>query len=702
MGQCFPCFRNPHTVLDKPREDPGAQLKLSNRYSALLETSCSGHALFGPRESKRDGSIGDVGYIERGYFTKLFNVFDKPSEYSALPIFPDDSIAVDHLDNTDVMKSSRATILELTLADGTGSTALPLPLTFPPAAVNVSVKNAESGSAFLCHLGPSRVREVLKRPCRDELLRWTYTNYKSIRQRHQHDVVVITEVTRASGWVGGVAYGPDMNASGNVTVGSPGGPSAGVNVGASSIAHEVQHTRGPPDWKVDAENPQLYTTVIAFIVVRRNPRLFKSPPPPRINTPPGRMRGGASGLQAFRVGRAPSESPVSAGSEEQYESTLNALIDKSFEDHPEAEFICGDWSIVSDYIAAHGECPDRNSFKCKVEKETLPDGTVVFAATEVIPPNTSDAEPTAQAQEDEDLDSHSSLMSLQPQAKISALRIDWPDDPAHWQEPTSDITSESPRSQSTERVVAAPSTGTITPVAPTEQSPQTPRTSTTASFYSVPDHVGASFASESAMPNEDVTPSRRGSLAPAGGAQHSDIDIYGSADDSWIPLDYPLHAILQVVDEHATSETSSRYDNSHSEHEQSSSRSGATMRPPRIALTQGEQGRGSETSSRHDNFEHEQSSSRPGATTRPPRITLTQGVQGRGSGLPIEGLGWWQASRSQGAHRSSRHTSETMTRTSSQTVQRQSTSRSVTVRRQPLELKKRASERRTADDRVLT
>lgn len=173
-----------------------------------------------------------------------------------MPIFPDDSIGVDHLDNTDVMKSSRATTLELTLAGGTGSTALSLPLTFPPcgpliyvlesclpcysAAVNVSVKNAESGSAFLCHLGPSRVREVLKRPCRDELLRWTYTNYKSIRQRHQHDVVIITEVTRASGWVGGVAYGQERNAGGNVTIGSPGGPSAGVNVGASTIAHEVQ------------------------------------------------------------------------------------------------------------------------------------------------------------------------------------------------------------------------------------------------------------------------------------------------------------------------------------------------------------------------------------------------------------------------------------------------------------------------------
>ncbi|KZV94310.1 hypothetical protein EXIGLDRAFT_748701 [Exidia glandulosa HHB12029] len=633
------------SVLDVPREDPGAQLKLSNRYSALLETSCTGHALFHPRESKKDGNIGDVGYIEKGYFTKLFNVFDKPSEYSALPIFPDDSIAVDHLDNTDVMKSSRATTLELNLAGDTGSTALSLPLTFPPAAVNVSVKNAECGSAFICHL----------------------------------------EVTRASGWVGGVVYGRDMNASGNVTIGT----SAGVNVGASSIAHEVQHTRGPPDWKVDAENPPLYTTVIAFIVVRRNPRLFKSPPPP-INTPAHRLRGGASGLlQAFRVGPAPSESPVSAESEEQYESTLNALIDKSFDDHPEAEFICGDWSIVSDYIAAHGVCPDRNTFKCRVEKQTLPDGTVVFVATEAIPPGTGDAEPTAPAQEDEDrLDSHSSLMSLQPQARISALRIDWPDDPAHWQEPTSDIASESPRSKSTERVVAAPSTGTITPVAPTEQRQGTPPppASATASFYSVPDHVDASFASAPATPAEKETPSRRVSFAPAGDAQPSDIEIYGSADDSWIPLDYPLHAILQVVDEPATSETTSRHDNS--ENEQSSSRSGATTSPP---LTHGEQGRRS-------GLPIERSSSRSGATTRPSR---TQGEQPRGSGLPIEGLGWWQ---SQGAHHSSRHigTSKIITRTSSQTVQRQSTSRSVTVRRQTLELKKRANERRTADERVVT
>ncbi|KZV83308.1 hypothetical protein EXIGLDRAFT_701547 [Exidia glandulosa HHB12029] len=359
QGACFSGAKFQDAAPRPQKATPHSEV--FNKYSRLLEAPCRGHALYEPLASPDGGEIGDAGVVKNGRFHKLFNVYEKNDRFPAnISPLSKPLEAVDILqtlnDNTESMRSSTSSSVTYN-----GSASPQLPQGVPPSQLNVkfNVNDADSEFAFLACTGPHYVTRSLHELKLQELERWITTNHRELRRAFTPFPVFITETVKASGWVGGISY-EETRAS-----------------GAEKGRKVELITRGPADPKWTEKSALDHTVVIGFATARDRSTLRKGRSAP-LPAGPSEMRG--------EHDAAPSRNPE----KDEYESTLNAVLDNTLEAESDADVIVGSWSIVSKYIAENGKCPDRSTHRCDVILETLDNGGEterVMRATAVVSPD---------------------------------------------------------------------------------------------------------------------------------------------------------------------------------------------------------------------------------------------------------------------------------------------------------------------------
>ncbi|KZV83309.1 hypothetical protein EXIGLDRAFT_317120 [Exidia glandulosa HHB12029] len=378
LGCCYSCVEGSSnetlgTSGASSRDATRGLLEAPGVYAALMERACGGHALFHPRSgADMGGDIGDVGFIDKGIFTKLFNVFDSlPSTYTP-PGSPQAVVQPTSLENGIALQSTPASLsfsshgakVEET---NTSSTLLPLVSPANQDAI-VHLQQPEREYAFLAFAGPEQVRKGLTRRQRDELLRWLVAHDEPIRNQYNCEVVLVTDVVQVSGWFGAVLRASESEKTSHAMFG-------GSAPRLEKSADLCEYTRGPSSWSPG--DPPTYTAVLGYSTVRRR---NKSPMPSQKR----RNRLVEHILQRVNwtvIPRPrilwPSGSSKRKDTTESYESTLTSILDNTLAANPDVAAVAADWSLLKDWLETYDEMPDRLFATCLGDKVMENGGTLL-------------------------------------------------------------------------------------------------------------------------------------------------------------------------------------------------------------------------------------------------------------------------------------------------------------------------------------
>ncbi|KZV82408.1 hypothetical protein EXIGLDRAFT_729767 [Exidia glandulosa HHB12029] len=404
---------------DLPRTDPVAQREVPNRYSRLLEAVSGGHTLFKPQSNvlpQRGGVIGDGGYIDKGRFIWLFNVFDSaPEGIPGLDWSEVDDIVSQAELNTTVLKSSTASSVRFHASAGTDTATLPLSL--PPTSIEPKVSSKESAFAFLAFAGKERQVRILKRPGRTKLKEWLARHYDQLYNLYEGDVVLVCETVQSSGWLGGLAYHGLNSVSGDVEITAPGFAFGAGFTRERETELGLMCTCGPGSeaWTVDS--PPIYTVIIGLVVARRQRvarirrkliALFASHGGQSESSPvSGVSQSPSSNMNAAHSNPGPSNSYTglesapppcdhnitvdveSASDTSQREcgddNVLDRILEEALARHSDAHIAVADWSLIGTYTNNFGELPDAPALRFSVEWRTLENEERVLHVLGIMP-----------------------------------------------------------------------------------------------------------------------------------------------------------------------------------------------------------------------------------------------------------------------------------------------------------------------------
>ncbi|KZV82661.1 hypothetical protein EXIGLDRAFT_778303 [Exidia glandulosa HHB12029] len=348
-------------MADILRTDTARQRTLPNEYSGLLQFVCGRHALWAPRKvSKGGGALGDAGYISGGSFYKEFNVYENPPKGIPPLPRPISGIVEDDQFHMPLMQSSHNCSVELCV---TGTTEIAaIPLTVPPLSIEPRIVLQTARFAFLAPPAPIR-KDTLTTARRAELCEWL--------TKHRHDLqegtIIITEVVRSSGWVGGVATGKRTQTA--ATVGAGG---ASVSASAAYTTSLMAPVRGPDNWSpLDDAG---YTLIVNYVAARTRLQRLVLKAKAALSTSASRGRASedvasehhtasstlrqesSNSEHVTAEGEGLDQAPLDedeGGDPEGHDSNLlTRVLDKILDENYLVDVAVGDWSCVTNLFAA--------------------------------------------------------------------------------------------------------------------------------------------------------------------------------------------------------------------------------------------------------------------------------------------------------------------------------------------------------------
>ncbi|KZV97041.1 hypothetical protein EXIGLDRAFT_747306 [Exidia glandulosa HHB12029] len=340
-------------------------------YSRLLFPVCGAHALWAPRLSQDGGgALGDVGMIVNGRFWKDFNVFEHDEEQNSSPLtLPANRFNRDQSYNTSIMSSSRDSTIEFHITGSTEIVGLPLQTLDVQPEVNLA--RAQDGLAFLAPPVPTRW-DGMHPSLHIELGAWLATQCQTRPELEGR--VIVTEVVRSSGYVGGLVLSRSTEVSANLSLGGAVTASAGGSIGQRRSLNAV--LRGPDSWTPNMPADYTSTIILKYTTAVTRPgflrrvglKLGLSRPTPSSQsrgTAPGATSGTGAGFRGSTA-TAPSPNmpaqdsrqyddaspPVECDSDEIYDpSPLTPFLDMILRRHTEVDIAVGNLSVLSEFLA---------------------------------------------------------------------------------------------------------------------------------------------------------------------------------------------------------------------------------------------------------------------------------------------------------------------------------------------------------------
>ncbi|KZV88671.1 hypothetical protein EXIGLDRAFT_172550 [Exidia glandulosa HHB12029] len=221
--------------------DSRVQTTFPDEYMRLLNPVCGGHALWSPRRSSSGGgALGDVGTIVNGAFYKEFNLFDGPMSHHA------EDVSRGEPYSKSFMSSSRDSRIEFHIM-GTTNIA-PLPLETLAVRPQITLHEGKDGLAFLAPPMPTHW-DTIHPTARTTVANWLAQQVQSDPVGFENRVVV-TEVIRSSGYIGGLMLSQRREMSSSLTLDGP----ISASVGGSAGQHRslCSERRAPRATRLDA------------------------------------------------------------------------------------------------------------------------------------------------------------------------------------------------------------------------------------------------------------------------------------------------------------------------------------------------------------------------------------------------------------------------------------------------------------------
>ncbi|KAH7101755.1 hypothetical protein BKA62DRAFT_702167 [Auriculariales sp. MPI-PUGE-AT-0066] len=201
-------------------------------YRDLLKTSAEGISIWWPSV---DGVVGDCGYILKGRFVTLFNVFNPPSGLPALP--PPASSSRDLIRSEPLLNRGLAL---RAVSDEHCSLEATLPDPSNTISIGFTIAGRNTSAAFLIPGGAERRVDTYFDP--DQFVEYLEQSYGAISSmwpsRDLSSLMILQSATRARGWCRGLARSTGHSISGSVGVSLVGVPTFTVGL---SHGHAVAH-----------------------------------------------------------------------------------------------------------------------------------------------------------------------------------------------------------------------------------------------------------------------------------------------------------------------------------------------------------------------------------------------------------------------------------------------------------------------------
>ncbi|KZV84398.1 hypothetical protein EXIGLDRAFT_753880 [Exidia glandulosa HHB12029] len=284
-----------------------------------------------------------------------------------------------------LMQSSHDCSVEFRV-NGTTNMA-PLPLAVAPLSVEPRITLQSARFAFLAPPAPVR-KDTLIAAQRDELCEWLTNHRRDLRE----GTIIITEVVRSSGWVGGVALGRKTEVSVNAATGS-----ASVSATAGYSVSQMAPIRGPDDWSLT--DSAGYTLIVNYVAARTRIQRLLQKAKIALYSTAAHSRGAE--VKNNNIGRSGSsitdyepssnlidttpevsnqvpldECEVVGGNdgEEPDVSLLTSILDKVLDENPDIDIAVGDWSCISAFVTRLPKVAlsNRSTMNVVFTKRTVP------------------------------------------------------------------------------------------------------------------------------------------------------------------------------------------------------------------------------------------------------------------------------------------------------------------------------------------